>query len=90
MQASGFVLVDVFDSIQNAALKLEIKGTNTLTAPALQGPQADVPTFRQLALIEVFYAHFSLLSGNCEFVSWTVLLGLWGWPPPKYGGEYGG
>jgi hypothetical protein len=35
MQATGFVLVDVFDPVQNTSLKLEIKGTNTLTAPAL-------------------------------------------------------
>jgi hypothetical protein len=35
MQATGFVLVDVFDTVQNTSLKLEIKGANPFTAPAL-------------------------------------------------------
>ena len=59
---------DILDAVQHAALQFQEDGSDALGPPAFQCGFANVPTVRQLALIEVFDTHVFLLSGDCENV----------------------
>jgi hypothetical protein len=69
VQTPRFVLLDVLDAIEDAALQLQIHRPDTGGSPALERGLRDIPALSQLALIQVFDTHVDLLSGDCENVS---------------------